>query len=60
MTLAFILVFLSVETINDPSSIFSIPSAVSPKVYEGEKGLICSRRFSIKSHAIISGYPGIS
>ena len=53
--LAKISVPLSVVTLKDPSSSLSKFIAVSPRVYEGLKGLICSNRFSIKSPAIISG-----
>ena len=52
--LAVISVPLSVITLKDPSLSLSRFSAVSPSVYEGAKGLICSKRFSIKSPAIIS------
>ena len=49
-----------VVTINLSSSVFSIVSALSPRVNVGLKGLICFIKLSTKSPAKISGNAGIS
>ena len=59
-TLALCIDPLSVITSNDPSSFFINLSAVSPRVYPGVNGFICSNKLSINEPAIISGIPGIS